>query len=205
MVTEKKLTRWTSLAFGGQPSFSLPTALKMMESTLPDNWKAWKANWMEFAALIQLDEYPKSYQMAMFRYAIGHEACRIMKPWNFCDHDGVMDLSQIIERFENYCDGRLTLLASCGRLVDAFSVDSECQQATNDSITKYSNGLSEQECVFPTPLTQMRPASSHHDLTTTDNTLLPESCIRIECSSTQSLQRVERTEAAAERKHCHKN
>ncbi|CAH8579884.1 unnamed protein product [Dicrocoelium dendriticum] len=76
----------------------------MRENTLSDNWKAWKADWLEFASLIQLEEYPRPYQLAMFRYSIGSEVSRIMEAWDLRDNEP--DVLEMIEGFEGYCEDR---------------------------------------------------------------------------------------------------
>lgn len=105
MATEDKKTRRTPHAFGGQPAIPLPAPLQMTESLLPENWRIWKAKWLDFVTLTQLDSKPMSYQLAMFRHVIGDEARRTLETLDLSDGDREMELEEVIRRFGEFCEG----------------------------------------------------------------------------------------------------
>ncbi|CAH8491041.1 unnamed protein product [Dicrocoelium dendriticum] len=105
MATEDKKTRRTPHAFGGQPTIPLPAPLQMTESSLPENWRIWKAKWLDFVTLTQLDSQPMAYQLAMFRHAIGDEARRTLQTLDLSDGTQEMELDEVIRRFGEFCEG----------------------------------------------------------------------------------------------------
>ncbi|CAH8632051.1 unnamed protein product [Dicrocoelium dendriticum] len=65
----------------------------------------WKAKWMDFVTVTQMDTKPMAYQLAMFRHTIDDKARRVLETLEQSETSQEVELSVVLRRFRAYCEG----------------------------------------------------------------------------------------------------
>ena len=86
-----------------------PTAIPFPEpmdfgaqNMIAERWKLWLQKWRDFAVLVQLEDQPLKYQVAMFRQSIGDDGRKLLNSLNMTDAC-TTDLEKVIAALQDFC------------------------------------------------------------------------------------------------------
>ena len=74
---------------------------------MAENWKVWKQMWNNYVIIAKLGTQPPEYKVALSLHCIGVDALKIFNGFQFDTPEDRNNLSEIIEKFDQYTIGEL--------------------------------------------------------------------------------------------------
>ena len=82
-----------------------PPAQLNTKSNIAENWKTFKQSWQNYSIIMNIDNQPEAYKVALFLHCIGPEAMKIYNGMSFESPEAKGTLSTIIDKFDQFTIG----------------------------------------------------------------------------------------------------
>jgi len=84
-----------------------PQPLNVTDTNISENWRLFRQKWQNYAVITNLNQQPRTYQVALFLHAIGDEALKVYNGFKFDTADDQRTVDEIVQKFETFAIGEI--------------------------------------------------------------------------------------------------